>query len=113
MRNIFRLTAVIATVSVWACGSPEQSSTKPAPPAQSSPSESNSTVPETIVLDTSEGRITLPHLAHARKFHCNTCHSEVNPGKIAWDKDTAHAYCRDCHKKNNKGPMTCTECHKK
>lgn len=110
MRNIFWLTVVIVTISVCACGSPEQ---PPSKPASNNVAEMSKTVPDTIILDTSEGRITLSHLSHAKRFHCNTCHSEVNPGKIAWDKDTAHAYCRDCHQRNGKGPMTCAECHKK
>ena len=107
----FWLTGLFAAVVVSAYGSPD-----PAKPASSLPGKAvamSATLPDTIVIDTSEGRITLPHLAHAKQFHCNTCHSEIEPGKIAWDKDTAHAYCRDCHTRNGKGPITCAECHKK
>jgi hypothetical protein len=110
MRNIFWLSVFVMTVSVCACGSPEQSSPKP---AANKSAEKSTPVPDIVILDTSEGRITLPHLAHAKRFHCNTCHSEIIPGKIAWDKNTAHAYCRDCHQRNGKGPMACAECHKK
>jgi len=107
----FGLTVLFAAVVASAYGSPD-----PATPAPSVPGKAmakGAMLPETIVIDTREGRITLPHLAHAKQFHCNTCHSEVEPGKIAWDKDTAHAYCRDCHTRNGKGPITCAECHKK
>jgi len=105
------MTMFFAAVVVSAYGSPTL-----AQPASSVPGKTaakNATLPDPIVIDTSEGRITLPHLAHAKQFHCNTCHSEIEPGKIAWDKDTAHAYCRDCHTRNGKGPITCAECHKK
>lgn len=110
MRSLTWLAVVVLTVAVCACGASEQ---PPASPAPDKPVVKSATVPDTIVIATSQGEITLPHLAHAKRFHCNTCHSEVTPGKIAWDKDTAHAYCRDCHKRNGKGPMTCAECHRK
>lgn len=108
--HLFRLAIVFMTMLVCACGSAEQ---PPSEPGSNKPAEKSTPVPDTVILDTSEGRINLPHLAHAKRFHCNTCHSEIVPGKIAWDKETAHAYCRDCHQRNGKGPMTCAECHKK
>ena len=107
----FWLTVIVAVVVVSAYGLPD--SARAASPAPGKAGVKNATLPETIVIDTSEGRITLPHLAHARQFNCNTCHSEIEPGKIAWDKDTAHAYCRDCHTRNGKGPITCAQCHRK
>jgi hypothetical protein len=107
----FWLTVIVAAAVVSPYGLPGPA--KAASPAPGKALAKNATLPETIVIDTSEGRITLPHLAHAKRFHCNTCHSEIEPGKIAWDKDTAHAYCRDCHTKNGKGPITCAECHRK
>lgn len=113
MQSVSWLAVVFVALLMCACGSQEQAPVKPVPPVQDKHVEKSATVPDTIILDTNEGRITLPHLDHAKKFHCNTCHSEINPGKIAWDKDTAHAYCRDCHTRNGKGPITCTECHKK
>ena len=114
MRSYCRMTVLATALMVCACGSPEQpSAAKPAPPVPGEPVARNATVPDIIILAASEGEITLPHLAHARKFQCNTCHSEVTPGKIAWDMATAHAYCRDCHTKEGKGPTTCAACHKK
>lgn len=92
---------------------PEPSTAKSAPPAPDKPAITSTTLPEIITLETSKGTIVLPHLAHAKRFHCNTCHSEVEPGKIAWDKETAHSYCRDCHIKKGGGPTTCGGCHKK
>ena len=113
MRRRFWLAAVFMGLAVCACGSPEQPPAKPAPPAPGQIAAKSVPLPDPIVIETSEGRITLPHLAHAKKFQCNTCHSEVTPGKIAWDEKTAHAYCRDCHTRTGKGPVTCAECHKK
>ena len=69
--------------------------------------------PDIITLDARQGKVTLPHLAHAKRLNCATCHSEIEPGQTAWDKDTVHAYCRDCHKTKGGGPTTCTGCHKK
>ena len=113
MRCIVWVMLASASLVLCACESPEQPPAKPAPLVTDKPVAKNATVPDTITLDTSQGVVTLSHLAHAKRFQCNTCHSEVEPGQIAWDKDTAHAYCRDCHMRNGKGPTTCTECHKK
>lgn len=113
MRSLSSIIVVSAILLLFACNSPEQPPAQPGQPLPGKPAAKSATVPDTIILDTSEGRITLPHLAHAKRFQCNTCHSEIEPGKIAWDKNTAHAYCRDCHIRNGKGPTTCTECHRK
>lgn len=131
MRCIARAMLIFAIVLVYACDSPEESPAKPmpstavapdlpvagtSPPVQKAPDKNavqSSTVPDIIVLDASLGPVTLPHLAHAKEFHCATCHSEIEPGKIAWDKETAHAYCRNCHLSKGAGPTTCVECHKK
>jgi len=113
MRSGLWLTMILATVAACACGSSEQPPAKAVPPATGKPVTGSTKLPDTIIIDTSEGRITLPHLAHAKQFQCNTCHSEVNPGKIAWDTATAHAYCRDCHKRTGKGPTACAQCHRK
>jgi hypothetical protein len=131
MRCIAWAVLISVILVVCACGSPEQSPAKPAPsiatdpvppaaatppPAQTAPDKpaaKSSTVPDVIVLDASPGQVTLPHLAHAKELHCATCHSEIEPGKIAWDKNTAHAYCRGCHIAKGAGPTTCVVCHKK
>jgi hypothetical protein len=46
---------------------------------------------------------------------CDTCHkAECKPGaKPICMKDAMHKNCIDCHKKQNKGPKMCNECHKK
>jgi hypothetical protein len=131
MRYIAWAVLISATLGVCACSSPEQPPAKPAPSAATGPvppaaatplpvrtapdkpAVKSSTVPDFIVLEASQGQVTLPHRAHAKELHCATCHSEIEPGKVAWDKDTAHAYCRDCHLAKGAGPTSCVECHKK
>lgn len=38
---------------------------------------------------------------------CSECHSDDVPRM-----KMQHYFCRDCHVKGKKGPVTCTECHK-
>jgi predicted CXXCH cytochrome family protein len=70
-------------------------------------------VADTLILEASQGNVTLHHLAHAQKFPCATCHGEAAPGKIDLTKETAHTLCRDCHKAKGAGPTACGGCHKK
>jgi nucleoid-associated protein YgaU len=70
-------------------------------------------VADTLILEASQGKVTLPHLMHAKLFPCATCHGEATPGKITLDKDTAHALCRECHQTKGMGPTACGGCHKK
>ena len=113
MRCPLRVMLASVILVMCACGPPEQPPAKPAPPAPGKPLAQSTAVPDTVVLDASQGTVTLPHLAHAKRLHCAMCHSEIEPGKIAWDKDTAHAYCRACHRTSGGGPTTCAGCHKK
>ena len=84
-----------------------------AAPAKPAAAAKPPTVADTLVLEASQGKVTLPHLAHAKMFPCATCHGEATPGKIGLTKDTAHALCRDCHKAKGAGPTACGDCHKK
>ena len=113
MRCLVWVVLTFASLVVCACGSPEQTSSNPAPSAAAKPVAKSAAVPDTITLNASQGVVTLPHLAHAKRLNCATCHSEIEPGQTAWDKDTAHAYCRDCHMTQGGGPTTCAGCHKK
>lgn len=113
MRCIIRVILTSAITVACACGSPEQSFSKPDPPATGKSVAKSVTIPDIVTLNASQGEVTLPHRAHAKRLHCAMCHSEIEPGKIAWDKVTAHAYCRDCHTTSGGGPTTCTGCHKK
>lgn len=45
---------------------------------------------------------------------CSTCHkAEDTAGGAASFKTVAHKQCKDCHKKEGKGPTSCADCHKK
>lgn len=50
--------------------------------------------------------------------NCASCHLKAQ-GKMgtmadaSLTKNPMHVLCIDCHKKQNKGPKTCTGCHKK
>ncbi len=54
----------------------------------------------------------------AHPLKCTTCHKDDKGGAIEGfnktvNKDTAHAKCQECHKKEGKGPQKCADCHKK
>jgi cytoskeletal protein RodZ len=89
----------------------------PAPPvtpaAPAKPAVQNASVPDTIVLESKQGQISFPHLAHAKDYSCATCHGDGTPGGLALPMDVAHSLCRDCHKAKGAGPTTCAGCHKK
>jgi hypothetical protein len=86
---------------------------EPAKPAAPTAAAKPPQVADTLVLEASQGKVTLPHLMHAKQFPCATCHGEATPGKITLDKDTAHALCRECHQAKGMGPTACGGCHKK
>ena len=113
MRWIIRAILTSAIMVVCACGTSEQSSSRPDPPASGKSAAKNATIPDIVTLAASQGEVKLPHRAHAKRLHCAMCHSEIEPGQLAWDEVTAHAYCRDCHTTSGGGPTTCTGCHKK
>lgn len=66
---------------------------------------------DTIVMPAKNGDVTFNHKAHGEKLGCEACH-EGEPAKIELDKTSAHALCKDCHKKQS-GPTKCGDCHKK
>lgn len=84
-----------------------------APPAPAKPAVQSASVPDIIILEAKQGRISFPHLAHAKDYSCATCHGDGTPGGLALPMDVAHSLCRDCHKAKGAGPTTCTGCHKK
>jgi hypothetical protein len=79
--------------------------------------------------------VALPHEAHVKKLKiaCKTCHHKPDsqtcstakchagkaegkrPGcaEASLSKNAYHLSCIGCHKKGNKGPKGCGECHKK
>ncbi len=65
-----------------------------------------------IAMKAKNGDVAFNHKTHA-SAECTKCHADAKGGKIALDKDKAHALCMDCHKAQAKGPAKCAECHKK
>ncbi len=79
--------------------------------------------------------VAFPHEAHAKKgkIACKTCHHKGDekacssagchagkaegkrPGcaETSMTKNPYHVQCVNCHKKENKGPKACAQCHKK
>lgn len=48
-----------------------------------------------------------------RKCSTATCHGAKAEGKKADLKEAFHKQCKDCHKKEKKGPTKCNDCHPK
>ncbi|MBI5577220.1 MAG: cytochrome c3 family protein [Deltaproteobacteria bacterium] len=88
--------------------------------------------PEKVSIDfvkKSKAAVQFNHKAHADKIKnckechhkneagkeekCSTCHKAKAEGKTPDFKEALHAKCRDCHKKQQKGPTKCDDCHKK
>lgn len=44
---------------------------------------------------------------------CGKCHGAKADGKKVDLKESFHQQCKDCHKKEKKGPVKCDECHPK
>ena len=95
------------------------------------------TPPTKVTFEAKLGKVTFDHAAHTKKLgpkKCNVCHhtakidgsnaakcsschqkaaSEKDGKKVPKLKDAMHKTCKDCHKKEKKGPTKCKECHKK
>lgn len=48
-----------------------------------------------------------------QKCSAAACHGAKTDGKKVELKEAFHKQCRDCHKKEQKGPVKCDECHPK
>ena len=48
-----------------------------------------------------------------QKCSSAACHGAKADGKKVDLKEAYHTQCRDCHKKEKKGPTKCDECHPK
>ncbi len=85
--------------------------------------------PGKVKLDNGPGKksaVEFDHKAHTTHVaDCKTCHHKEKDTKCfkchkleASDtskvtlKKAAHKSCKDCHKKEKKGPTKCKECHK-
>lgn len=78
--------------------------------------------PAEVKYEVKMGTVTFDHAAHQGATDCATCHhtGEYAPCKSCHDgskapkaKDAYHKNCKDCHKKEKKGPTKCKECHVK
>lgn len=67
---------------------------------------------DTLVINNTQGNVTLKHAVHGEKYGCAVCHGEGTPAAFELGKERAHKLCKDCHKQNN-GPVTCSGCHVK
>lgn len=82
--------------------------------------------PAEVKFEVKMGTVTFPHHEHQEITDCVTCHHNgdaekgaaacrsCHDGKKAPKaKDAFHKVCKDCHKKEKKGPTKCKECHVK
>ena len=76
-----------------------------------------------------KGAVAYNHKAHTEKVKdcktchhkdaagseqgCGKCHGDKTEGKKLSGKEAFHQQCKDCHKKEGKGPQKCDECHAK
>ena len=70
---------------------------------------------EVIKLKMGDMELPFQHWKHQKNANneCFHCHN-TSIGKIdGWGKDTAHRICIPCHELEDKGPVTCRECHPK
>ncbi|MFA6149104.1 MAG: cytochrome c3 family protein [bacterium] len=51
--------------------------------------------------------------AAGKEQKCGKCHGAKADGKKVDLKESFHKQCKDCHKKEKKGPTKCEGCHKK
>lgn len=70
--------------------------------------------PDSILLKNGSTPLPFTHRKHQnlQSSECFHCHA-ANKWKIDdWGKEVAHAMCISCHDLNEKGPITCKDCHK-
>jgi len=87
--------------------------------------------PDSVVFKAAKakGPVAYDHKAHGAKVKdcatchhkdkagaeqkCGKCHGDKTDGKNLSAKEAFHTQCKDCHKKEKKGPEKCDGCHKK
>jgi hypothetical protein len=71
--------------------------------------------PEIINLKMGTMELRFPHWKHQTAVvnDCFNCHKTKLGVIDGWSKEVAHKICIPCHDLENKGPVTCKECHKK
>jgi len=79
--------------------------------------------PVKINHETKKSAVDFDHAKHAalscNKCHhkgdqkaCFSCHTAAGGEGMPKNKDAMHKSCKNCHKKEKKGPTKCGECHK-
>lgn len=80
--------------------------------------------PASVSYEVKMGTVTFDHTKHEGLTDCATCHHTGDQqscktchldkkGDAPKAKDAFHKSCKDCHKKEGKGPTKCKECHVK
>ena len=69
--------------------------------------------PEIIKFKMGDLYLPFMHWKHQKlqDSKCGYCHSTQEWKIEAWGKEVAHQMCISCHEKNDKGPVSCKECH--
>lgn len=70
---------------------------------------------EIINIKMGDSQLPFGHWKHQKTLNseCFHCHAS-KIGKIDdWNKETAHKVCIACHELEDKGPVTCRQCHPK
>lgn len=72
-----------------------------------------------FIFTSSKGNIRFNHGRHQiimKAESCLPCHKTPTPTKehtmSRINQQTAHAFCRGCHRDKGRGPVECHECHK-
>lgn len=84
--------------------------------------------PETVVFESTKGKVTFNHSAHAEAYACKDCHHKTEEGStpkkckechentftVFHSKSSVYS-CVGCHKQAGAGPgyTPCSGCHKK
>jgi cytochrome c553 len=69
--------------------------------------------PEIIKFKMGELYLPFQHWKHQKlqSSKCFHCHSTQEWKIEGWGKEVAHEMCISCHERNEKGPVSCKECH--
>lgn len=98
-----------------------------APKPEVKPETPKPKVPETVVFEPKNGKVTFNHSAHAEAFACKDCHHKTAEGSTpkkckechentftAFHSKSSTYSCVGCHKEVGAGPgyTPCSGCHK-
>ena len=82
--------------------------------AAAKPAAAGAKAPKMVSYETSMGKITFNHAAHAEKMACSKCHPTEPAVTIAINKEVGHTLCKGCHQSSGgSAPTACAGCHVK